>query len=149
MKTSRVVSSFSVLLAAAALLAACGNGTPSPQPTIFPCPLTPFPAPPEMLYTEDGATGVPDGNFPLVLSNKFFGNSLALKVGGSIVVPSLAPTPVPSPLPSPAATPLPIFTPAAYAVPQLQTATTYSVVAISSPSPCFPSQESIGTFTTK
>ena len=102
-----------------------------------------------MLYPEDGASGVPDGNFPLVLSYKFFGNSLALEVGGSIAVPSLMPTPVPSPLPSPAATPLPIFTPAAYAVPQLQSATTYSVVAISSPSPCFPSQESIGTFTTK
>ena len=129
----------------AASLAACG-GSSVRQPLI--CPEIAFPAPPKMLYPAPGATGVPAGNFPLVLSFRY-GTETSLQSSGAPAVANLQPAPLPSPLPSPAATPGPFASPVAYAVPSLQSAAAYAVIASFSPGPCAPGQVTIGNFTTR
>jgi hypothetical protein len=109
------------------------------------------PAPPQLIYPEPNATNVPDGNFPLVLSQHYpYLSSLSLVSSTAPSVNSLQPAAVPSPLPSPAATPNPVFSasPVAYAVPALAARTAYSVV-LTSTGQCAPPPFTLGTFTTR
>jgi hypothetical protein len=105
------------------------------------------PAPPPMLYPQDGAT-VGDGGFPLVLG---FGASYPVTVAlvgpGSTQV-SLEATNVPSPLPTPAASPMPLNTPAAYSVPVLLAHSTYTVTVSIKARDCA-TGFALGSFTTK
>jgi hypothetical protein len=93
-------------------------------------------ATPTMISPTNGATGVADGNFSLILSSSGF--TIFLTAPGGVSVS----------LPSPAAA---SSTQAgvSYAVPALQAATTYSVVASASGG-CGPAHPvTIGTFTTQ
>lgn len=81
------------------------------QPSPPPCPLTaggfPVPAPPDLLYPMNGANGVPDGNFTLVVG---YGTSTPppaqlVPANGGTTVQGGTWGPAPSPIPSPAATP--------------------------------------------
>ncbi len=134
------------VIAIASIVAACGGGTGTPHQT---CVALPVPAPPPMIYPQPGATGVPDGNFVMVLAFSY-AQATSLMNGSNSVGP-LAPTAVPSPLPSGAGTPFPEATPAAYSVPALQHATTYTVSAsFAVQTAGCPSQEiDVGAFTTK
>lgn len=145
MKGRPAIPAFVLIFAAE--LASCGGAAQNPQP----CPLgaLPLPAPPPMVYPQNGATGVPDGKFALVLgwSN---GASVSLQTAdGASTTGSLPSTPLPSPLPSPAATPLGAASPVAYSVPQLKTATAYSVVSTFTPAHCPTESETSGSFTTR
>ncbi len=107
-----------------------------------------LPPPPKMLYPLANATGVPDGNFTLVLSETY-GIGIYLS-GGSGANISLATTTVPSPLPSPSATAPPSSTPAGYAVGALAAHTTYSIDAtFTQPAGCPDIPAYVGAFTTQ
>ncbi len=103
-----------------------------------------------MVYPANGAADVPDGNFPLVLTFKAI-PSVRLTQGATVVSSGLSPTPVPSPIPTPTGTPY-VPSPdllAAYRVPALEARTTYAISQTFPPSPCYPSVQTIGTFTTR
>ena len=107
-----------------------------------------LPAPPTMLYPIANATGVPDGNFTLVLSSTY-GVGLYLSSAGSANL-DLATTTVPSPLPSPSATAPPSSTPAGYAVGPLAAHTAYTVAAtFTQPAGCPNISATVGSFTTQ
>jgi hypothetical protein len=127
----------------AGVLAACGGGQSGVAPAKQ-CFGYPVPAPPTMIYPQSNATGVPDGDFTLILGFAY-GNTTSLPSSSTMVGP-LAPTAVPSPLPSGAATPNPNFTPVAYSVPALQSRTQYTIsVQFALPNAC---PVTIGSFTT-
>ena len=132
-----------------ALLAGCGGGGAVASLQKVQCVNTAMlPPPPEMLYPMDNATGVPDGNFTLVLSEPY-GNGVYLS-GGSGANISLATTTVPSPLPSPSATAPPSSTPAGYAVGALAAHTTYTMDALFTESAGCPDiPVYVGAFTTQ
>ena len=139
---------------AGASLAACGGGAPSSGATPIPvCPAgaNAVPAPPDLLYPMPNATGVPDGNFTLVvgygpvappapqLVPTGFGGYVA---GGSWGAP-------PSPMPSPAATPRSSSeTLYGSAIPALASNTAYTLQVTFGNPPC-QTTESAGSFTTR
>jgi hypothetical protein len=97
-----------------------------------------------LVYPAPGATGVPDGNFTLVIGSSF-GIVGTIGIAGN----NLAAASVPSPLPSPYATPQPQATVSAYAVPPLAGGKTYTVVdSIAAGTPCA-AQQTVGQFTTQ
>ncbi|MGD0051012.1 MAG: hypothetical protein ABSD03_04220 [Vulcanimicrobiaceae bacterium] len=106
-------------LAATIALAACSGATTPPENRCVPIVI---PAPPKMVYPANGATGVPDGNFTLVLTYGF-GSSLTLSATGAPTVTTSGVTTLPNG--------------AGYAVPALQPATTYTVTGsvVISPGP--------------
>lgn len=137
------------LLVCVSLLAACGGSTQNRVgPPGIPCAV-PLP-PPAMLYPMNGATNVPDGNFTLVYAF-IYGKSVSLVPATATLPVSVVPTAVPSPLPSPAATPEPGHVPVAFAVPSLQSHTTYSVYSLFTPldMSCTPASGLVGSFTTE
>jgi hypothetical protein len=102
-----------------------------------------------MMFPENGATAVPDGNFTLVLSWQY-GTRLDLDAGGTVAVQGLNAVPVPGPLPSPSATAPPNSTPVAYAVPGLHANTTYAVVGhFAVTNGCSTYDMPVGSFTTQ
>lgn len=129
-----------------AVLSACGGGGTSPSSNSNGICVTAVQAP-SLVYPMNGATGVQDGNFTLVLSRA--ASPVSLATGGTTVV-GLASAPVPNPLPSPAASPS--STDAGYAVPSLQAATTYQVQGPLPLSGCYdpssPPPQPIGTYGT-
>jgi hypothetical protein len=121
---------FYASLALLSALCACGGAaqqTPSPIICNDAVDSAVIPKPPSMLYPVDGATGVNDGNFTLVLQYGD-GNNVGIESANSGGVIYLNQAPVPNPFPSPATTPAPGTAPAGYAVPALSRATTYTVV---------------------
>ena len=130
-----------------ALLAGCGGAVASVRQAECGAYGT-LPVPPEMLYPMANATGVPDGNFTLVLSSTY-GDGVYLS-GGSGANIALATTTVPSPMPSPSATAPPSSTPAGYAVGALAAHTTYTVDAtFTQPAGCPNISGTVGAFTTQ
>jgi len=136
-------------------LAACGGGRGSATQAPVPCPLAAgayaIPAPPDLLYPMPGATGVPDGNFTLVVGYSTTPPALQL-VTGSGGIPAFSSNawgPPPSPMPSPAATPR-SSSEMLYglAVPALAAHTTYTAQVTFGSPPC-QSTESAGSFTTQ
>jgi hypothetical protein len=132
---------------------ACAGGSSSPQ-----VPDCSVPAVPQMLYPMNHATGVPDGNFTMVLA--FTVNPA---MWGS---PGLAPSavsgrpgplqPAPNPLPSPIASPPSGATLQGSAIGSLQPATQYAVLySFQPPTGCVPPGggtlpvQSAGSFTTQ
>ena len=106
------------------------------------------PPPPTMLYPIANATGVPDGNFTLVLSSTY-GDGVYLSSSGNANV-SLATAAVPSPLPSPSATAPPGATPAGFTVGPLAAHTTYTVAStFIEPAGCPNISGTAGSFTTQ
>lgn len=100
-----------------------------------------------LVYPSDGATGVPDGNFRLVVSGG--SQTIDLAIGTAIALTNLAPT-----------GPVPVQSPPGngfgYAVPALKSLTTYSVMAFVARSGCYDPNTvssmllaSIGSFTTQ
>ncbi len=132
-------------LAVSALLAACSSGTATaPGSGSIACGT--LVAPPPMLIPANGATGVADGNFTMVLGAQV-GTSIQLVAPGGSPI-TLASTSLPSPAPS--ATPVPGGNFGSYAVGPLQSATTYTVqVYFAASGPCAAQTEAAGTFTTK
>jgi hypothetical protein len=133
-------------VAASAALAACGGGDPPGQNVICVTSVAPDP----VLYPTSGATGVPDGNFSLVLG--WSEPTVSLAINGTVVVPDLPAASLPSPSPSATYPPNAV----AYAVPSLQTKTTYQVIGALPLSGCYdpktppsPQTGTLGTFTTK
>lgn len=134
-----------------AALCACGGGTATPHPTPAPCPEFPIPAPPDLLYPMPNATGVPDGNFTLVVGYGTFPPppaEIAPANGGTAVAAGAWSAP-PSPMPSPAATPRSSSeTLYGAPVPALASHTTFEVdVTVGTP-PC-QQTETAGSFTTQ
>jgi len=125
-----------------AALAACAGPKTSPivceQPAV---------APPTMISPTNGATGVADGNFSLVLS---YASPLTIELDATSET-TLTTVTLSSPVPLPSASPA--QSGVSLAVPALQAATTYTVVGLEFGSPgCGPSSTvsySIGTFTTR
>ena len=136
-------------------LAACGGASSPSSPSPVPCPLAAgayaIPAPPDLLYPIPGATGVPDGNFTLVVGYSTTPPALQL-VTGSGGIPTLSSNawgPAPSPLPSPAATPRSSSeTLYGLSVPGLAAHTTYTAQVTFGSPPC-QSTETAGSFTTQ
>lgn len=93
-----------------------------------------LPAPPQMVYPANGATGIPDGNFTLQLSAQY-GNSLELTSASGQAI-----------------TLIPQAGSSSYSIPQLSAATTYAIHGVFAPATqgC-PSTVSggIGSFTTQ
>lgn len=139
-------------LIAAVATAGCGGGAPI-SPNITPCNMTAIPSV-QILYPEPGATNIPDNAAALVYSSS---EAFPIVIAATSTSRTVAkPTPVPSPLPSPAATPRPGVQQSLFAVamPTLNPATTYSVVAIDTvtPSECVPSGQidiPMGSFSTR
>jgi hypothetical protein len=109
-------------------------------------------APATLVYPANGAKGVPDGKFTLVLSHAE--GPVSLAIDGVSAVPQLQSAPSPSPLPSGSAAGTVIS--AAYAVPALQPKTTYQVMAPLPVSGCYdpnhppePKIGTLGSFTTQ
>lgn len=135
-------------------IVACGGGTPNAGSTPV-CPLfagsNALPAPPELLYPMPNATGVPDGNFTLVVGYSTTPPTMQLvtAAGGIPALSSNAWGPPPSPMPSPAATPRASSdTLHGLAVPALAAHTTYSAQVTFGSPPC-QSTETAGSFTTQ
>jgi len=129
-----------------AALAACAGPKTSPivceQPAV---------APPTMISPTNGATGVADGNFSLVLS---YASPLTIELdatSGTTVSTVTTTVTLSSPVPLPSASPA--QSGVSLAVPALQAATTYTVVGFDdSGSGCGAAHGvsySIGTFTTQ
>ncbi|HTW84830.1 MAG TPA: hypothetical protein VMD91_12225 [Candidatus Sulfotelmatobacter sp.] len=121
-------------------LTACSGTTTTPQnrPTYppSPCPAV-IPAQPTMIYPTNGETGVPDGNFTLVLSFQYGTNGLILSpANGGASVTTSAPSPAPT---APEAD---------YSVPALLPATSYTVTAKLTTTPSGIQDVQLGTFTT-
>ncbi len=125
----------------------------SPGPV--PCPLgvgaDALPLPPDLLYPMPGATGVPDGNFTLVVGYSVKPPAMQLVTAGA-GIPGLSSNawgPPPSPMPSPAATPR-SSSEVLYglAVPALAAHTTYDAQVTFGAPPCH-ATESAGSFTTQ
>jgi hypothetical protein len=138
-----------VALFSAAALAGCnGSSSGSGQPVA--CNLL-IPLSPKMIYPIPGATGVPDGQFTLVVSFAPPG-SITLASGATTLGP-LASAPVPSPLPTPNATPSPSSaqTYAGFAVSgALSSAATYTVTdTMPAVANCPATSQTIGSFTTQ
>ena len=130
-----------------ALLAGCGGAIASVRQAECAAVGT-LPVPPTMLYPIANATGVPDGNFTLVLSSTY-GDGVYLTSSGSANL-NLATTTVPSPLPSPSATAPPGATPAGFTVGALAAHTTYTVAAtFTQPAGCPNISGMVGSFTTQ
>jgi len=105
-------------LIAATALAACSGTTVPPKDLDVegqPCHNVVTPV---MVYPAPGATGIPDGNFSVILSNHTV--TLTLNLVNSNVVQVYTALPVPNPTDP---------RQSAYAVPALQPQTTYSVLA--------------------
>ena len=141
------------VVAFGALLAACA-GTTSSDPTPVPCPLAAqqaLPAPPDLLFPIPNATGVPDGNFTLVVGYGSFTPpplEIVPASGGSAIAGS-AWGPPPTPLPSPAATPRSSSeTLYASTIPPLSAHTTYNAQVTVGTAPC-QTTETAGSFTTQ
>ncbi|HEY9179675.1 MAG TPA: hypothetical protein VIO32_03085 [Candidatus Baltobacteraceae bacterium] len=136
-------------------LAACGGTSSRSTQAPVPCPLAAgayaIPAPPDLLYPMPGATGVPDGDFTLVVGYSSRPPQMQL-VTGSGVIPALSSNawgPAPSPMPSPAATPRSSSeTLYGLAVPALSAQTTYTAQVTFGNPPC-QTTESAGSFTTR
>lgn len=97
-----------------------------------------------MIYPAPNATGVPDGNFTLVLAAPA---QTALMINGAGPLRSAA---VPNPLPTPYSTPSP--TPSeysGYAVGPLAAATTYTVTESGGAGTACPYTQTFGQFTTR
>ncbi|HUY10758.1 MAG TPA: hypothetical protein VMV73_00695 [Candidatus Dormibacteraeota bacterium] len=136
-----------VCLLAWATLAGCGGAVASARNAECKAIGTLI-APPIMLYPVANATGVPDGNFTLVLASTY-GNSLSLVSSGNANL-QLATTAVPSPLPTPNVSPPPGSTPAGFAVGALAAHTTYTIAAsFTQPAGCPNVTGNVGTFTTQ
>jgi len=139
----RLISSLAFASVALAL-GACG-GTPSELHGGL-CGVAP--APPQMTYPQSGATGVPDGNFTLVITAK---TTVSLAINGRVVIANVPSNGLP---PSPAPTQGPIGG-YGYVVPALHAATTYQVVVLWPQSGCSETAQpnvgpqTIGTFTTQ
>ncbi len=137
----------------AALVAACGGGAAAPSPTPTICPEFPVPAPPTLIYPISGATGVPDGNFTLVIAS--FNSAtpppaVLVPASGGTSVTSGPPGPAPSPIPTPAATPQPGQTTYGLAIGALAPGTTYNVTFTFGPIvPGCTGPETSGQFTTQ
>ena len=142
----RCVRALGALLSIA-LLAGCGGAVASLRQVQCGA-YGSLPVPPVMLYPVANATGVPDGNFTLVLSSTY-GNGLFLSSTGNANL-ALATAAVPSPLPSPNATPPPGSTPAGFSVGTLAAHTTYTVAAtFTQPAGCPNVTGDVGSFTTQ
>jgi hypothetical protein len=128
-----------------------GSGTPLVPEQYQVCSVFLPAPPPTLLYPEQGAVGLPDGNFALLVEDAGSVYSIGIEVAGSTAPQPLSPTAVPSPLPTPAATPAPGVTPAAFGVPALMTNTQYVVTGtIDVASSCGPTTTlGIGSFTTR
>jgi hypothetical protein len=135
------------VVVAASGLAACSGATVPPQnrPTPTPggvCPNA-IPRPPTMVSPPNGATGVADGNFNLILSYEWGTAPLALLVSSpeppiSTNVTTGSPEPVPSASPE-----------VAYPVPALASGATVTVIAtLNAGMPCAVS-DTLGSFTTR
>ena len=142
----RFAKAFAVLLSVA-LLAGCGGAVASVRQAE--CGgYAILPVPPTMMYPIANATGVPDGNFTLVLSSTY-GDGVFLSSNGNANL-SLATAAVPGPLPSPSATAPPGSTPAGFAVGTLAAHTTYTVAAtFTQPAGCPNITGTVGSFTTQ
>ncbi len=128
---------FMAVMAMSVLTACAGQSNASSSST---CPEV-VRETPTMISPANGATGVADGNFSLILSNSGFTIDLTAPNVATVVLPSPAPASQTQ-------------TGVSYAVPALQAATTYSVVASTAATsgPCGSSPAahvSIGTFTTQ
>ena len=145
-RSVRFVNAVAALLSVA-LLAGCGGAVASVRQAecgMYP----PLPSPPVMLYPIANATGVPDGNFTLVLSSTY-GDGVFLRSSGNANL-SLSTAAVPSPLPSPNASPPPGSTTAGFAVGTLAAHTTYTVAAtFTQPAGCPNITGTVGSFTTQ
>jgi hypothetical protein len=110
----------------------CGCGAASGLiKRLVPCPSAT--EAPQVLYPIDDASGVPDGNFTLIVAYPVNPSSLwappTFVASGGTQVSGGGYVAAPSPLPSPMATPgIPESTMYGVAVPALQSKTTYSVV---------------------
>uniref|UniRef100_E6Q2D5 Lipoprotein n=1 Tax=mine drainage metagenome TaxID=410659 RepID=E6Q2D5_9ZZZZ len=142
----RFAKAFAALLGLA-LLAGCGGAVASVRQAE--CGgYAILPVPPTMLYPVANATGVPDGNFTLVLSSTY-GDGLFLSSTGNANL-TLATAAVPNPLPSPSATAPPGATPAGFSVGPLAAHTTYTVAAtFTQPAGCPNVTGNVGSFTTQ
>jgi hypothetical protein len=117
-------TALTALLLFVAALVDCSGGTSSSNPSL---PCLP-PAAPQLIYPAPGATGVPDGNFTMVLT---YFQGVTLNGGASVEGP-FSQAALPSPLPTPYASPLPSGYPlAGYVVGALAPATTYTVTETS------------------
>lgn len=142
MRFANLLRGIGAVLAASIFAACSSTGSTSVQ-----CPAAgTVVAPPTMLYPVSGATGVPDGNFTLVLSAAY-GQTLTLSPGNA----TLASASVPNPLPTPNATPPPGSTPVGFAVGVLSAHTTYTIYGnfASTMSGCPGISAAVGSFTTQ
>lgn len=133
----------SALAVSAVALSGCGGATPATDSVIC----VTAPAPPMLIYPSDGAAGVPDGNFTLVVSGG--SQSIDLAIGTVVALTNLAPT-------GSVQVQTPPGNAYGYTVPALQPLTTYSVRASVARSGCYDANKvsstqwaSIGSFTTK
>jgi len=128
---------FGLLLVGAAALAACSDGTTAPMPTSGPtaCPALLTIKPPTVIYPPAGATAVPDGNFNVILAYAY-GTVTAVAANGNAATAA-------SPVPAPSGTAV------AYAMPPLQTATTYTLIGTLTVAPGCSSSTTLETFTTQ
>jgi hypothetical protein len=132
-----------LLLASALVACTSGAGT---APVVGCAQLTVV-APPPLLYPVNGATGLPDGNFNVILGYAY--GSLALTAPDGTVVPAASPVPAPSPLPSSPVTPSPSSTPVAYPVPALKATTSYTMIGTLTPATGCSFTYNFGSFTTR
>jgi hypothetical protein len=129
--------------AALALLAACQAGPASSGGPICPQSIVIN----SLVYPAPGSTGIPDAVNVLVVGGVVHSLTLQPNAGAAIV--TVTPTAIPNPIPSPNSTPL--FATAAFTVPVLAAATTYTVTANApAAGPC-PGQQpqALGAFTTQ
>jgi hypothetical protein len=116
---------------AALFLAACSNGGSPPTSVQVTCLPVSWPIALQMVYPENGATGVPDVASVVVYSPNLSGSPIPLALGISAASPvALQPTAVPSPGPTPSEAPIAGRTEYAAALPTLQPATNYTIYAI-------------------
>lgn len=119
----------------------------TPSPSCVPCVEPAFGRPPQILHPQNGATGVHDGNFTLVLSDGIGPYGIVTTNESQIL--TLTAVPVPSPLPSPSASAPPGALPAAYSVPALQVGTTYYVAQLFVQANCPTIANPFGAFATQ
>jgi len=133
------------VLSVGAMLAAC-SGTSTPPGTSSPqsiCNGVAQPVEP-LVYPVPNATGVPDGNFTLVLGGPAQTKLMLNGVG------PLAAAAVPNPLPTPDASPSPVPSEySGYAVGPLAAATTYTITETIAAGTACQATESFGQFTTR